>query len=115
MEILGDDKTLSDQTFTHSDGIHLNTIFPPDSPYLAKGHTFGAGRIHGLTVSLDSVVDLAVAANHHYTGAGWLSGREYYKTVEFAKAFGWADLLFTGPQAPPTRPAFHTRQPRHHN
>lgn len=72
----------------------LRTRFAPASPYLVAGHTFGAGRNHGIGVNIDDVVDPTQASNWHYAAGQWIGGKDYYRTIPFARAFGWADLLF---------------------
>lgn len=89
-----DRRVLRQWVLTHPTAVHSKR-YRGGSPYLATAHTFGVGRIRGFTVNLDTVVDLSVPANHHYAEGAWLSGRDYYRSVSFARDFGWGDLLFT--------------------
>ncbi len=72
----------------------LRSNYPATSPYLMTGHTFGAGRSNGLSVFLDTDLDVAKPENNHWTGTDWIAGEAYYRSTSFARAFHWADLLF---------------------
>lgn len=73
---------------------YVRTEYPLGSPYLVSGHTFGAGRSHGMSLSLDPEVSLTEAENYHFELSRWIGGRAYYQSLNFSKEFGWADLLF---------------------
>lgn len=68
--------------------------FSPLSPFVAVGHTLGAARHHGLSLSFDREVDSKLPENFNWNGTAWMGGKDYYRSLEFSKAFGWDSLLF---------------------
>jgi len=110
VETLRAGKVMRYLMLNHPSGIGLRSDYPATSPYLANGHTFGMGRNHGLTVNLDSLVDPALPAHHHFGEQGWESGKAMYRALSFAKEFGWDRLLYSSPvEGLKTLPAYRNR------
>ncbi|MBI1861793.1 MAG: hypothetical protein HYR96_12835 [Deltaproteobacteria bacterium] len=68
--------------------------FPPESPFVFSGHTFGAGRNRGPAVQIQSVLDRDLGANYAWLEGRWVFGNVFYKTTPFSKFTHWGDLIF---------------------
>ncbi len=103
-------KTLRQWKREHPTGAFVRGEYPLESPYIANGHTLGAGRIHGLSLNLDEVADLTLAAHHHYSEGSWVKGRDLYRALSFSRDLGWDQILYArSPARLPNRPPYHNR------